>query len=69
MESGIKKEPGYSMIEVQTEAQFYFMGHNIRKLTEQMYDLIKDMACILKGTGDVPDLSINEDHSCTIEMK
>ncbi|XP_022880326.1 pentatricopeptide repeat-containing protein At4g16470-like isoform X1 [Olea europaea var. sylvestris] len=57
-ESGIKKEPGYSMIEVQAEAHFFFMGDNIHKQTEQIYELIKDMACILKDTGDALDSSI-----------
>ncbi|KAK4485005.1 hypothetical protein RD792_007613 [Penstemon davidsonii] len=56
--SGIKKEPGYSMIEVHKEANFFFMGHNTHKQTEQIYCVIRDLTSILKDAGDVPDLSI-----------
>lgn len=56
--SGIKKEPGYSMIEVQKEVHFFFMGHNTHRQTEQIHGLIRDLAFILKDAGDVPDLII-----------
>lgn len=56
--SGIKKEPGYSMIEVQKEAHFFFMGHNTHKETEQIHELIRDLAFILKDASDAPHLSI-----------
>lgn len=55
---GIKKEPGYSMVEVQMEAHFFFMGHNTHKQTKQMCGLIEDMTCILKDNCDVVDFSI-----------
>ncbi|CAL5408184.1 unnamed protein product [Camellia sinensis] len=54
---GMRKEPGYSMIEVQKEVHFFFMGDNSHKQTEQTRDLIKEMTCILKDAGYVPDLS------------
>ncbi|XP_059631803.1 pentatricopeptide repeat-containing protein At4g16470 [Cornus florida] len=56
-ESGMKKDTGYSIIEVQREVHFFFMGHNSHKQTEQIYELIKDMICILKDAGYVHDLS------------
>ncbi|CAK9156830.1 unnamed protein product [Ilex paraguariensis] len=55
---GMKKEPGYSMIEVQREVHFFFMEHNAHKQTKQIFELIKDMTCILKDAGYVPNLSI-----------
>ncbi|KAG8385846.1 hypothetical protein BUALT_Bualt03G0087600 [Buddleja alternifolia] len=57
-ESGIKKEPGYSMIEVQMESNFFFMGHNTHKQTEQIHEWITDLTYILRDAGDVLDLSI-----------
>lgn len=56
-ELGVKKEPGYSMIEVQMEVHFFFMSHNAHKQTEQIYELIKEVTCILKEPCYVPDLS------------
>ncbi|KAA8537288.1 hypothetical protein F0562_027025 [Nyssa sinensis] len=56
-ESGMKKEPGYSMIEVQRLVHFFFMGGNSHEQTEQIYEMIKDMICILKDAGYVPDVS------------
>lgn len=55
-ESGMKKEPGYSMIEVQKKVHFFFMAHNMHEQTEQIYEVIKDMNCILKDAGYYPDL-------------
>lgn len=54
--SGIKKEPGYSMIEVQMEVHFFFMGNNTHKQTEQIHGMIRDLTFILRDPGDVPDL-------------
>lgn len=56
-ELGAKKEPRYSMIEVQMDVHFFFMGHNTNKLTEQIYKLIKEVICNLKDAGYVPELS------------
>lgn len=54
---GMRKEPGYSMIEIQRGVHFFFMGDNSQKQTEQIYELIKDMTYILKDAGYAPDLS------------
>ncbi|KAJ0502239.1 putative thymidine kinase, tetratricopeptide-like helical domain superfamily [Helianthus annuus] len=54
-ELGMKKEPGYSMIEVQKKVHFFFMGHNMHEQTQQIYELIKDMNCVLKNAGYFPD--------------
>ncbi|KAG5574412.1 hypothetical protein H5410_054546 [Solanum commersonii] len=43
-DSGVKKEPGYSMIEVQRQAHFFFMEHNAHEQTTEIYKLVKDMA-------------------------
>ncbi|XP_058196869.1 pentatricopeptide repeat-containing protein At4g16470 isoform X1 [Rhododendron vialii] len=56
-EFGMKKEPGYSMIEVQREAHFFFMSDNSHEQTVQLQDLVNDLTCILKDAGYVPDLS------------
>ena len=53
----IKKEPGYSMIEVQREVHFFFMGDNPHKHTEQIRESITYLNCMLKDAGYVPDLS------------
>ncbi|KAL6567548.1 hypothetical protein OROGR_001216 [Orobanche gracilis] len=57
--SGTKKEPGYSMIEVQTEVHFFVMGHNTHKRTEQIHEWIRDLTCVLKDAevGGDPDPS------------
>lgn len=54
----MKKEPGYSMIEVQKKAHFFFMGHNMHERTEQIYEVIKYMNCILKDAGYYPDFVV-----------
>nr|AYM00700.1 pentatricopeptide repeat protein [Salvia miltiorrhiza] len=56
--SGIKKEPGYSMIEVRKEVHFFFMGHNTHSETEQIHGLIRELAFIMKDAGDAPDFNI-----------
>lgn len=55
--SGTKKEPGHSMIEVQNEVHFFFMGHNTHSETEQIHGLIRELAFIMTDAGDVPDLN------------
>ncbi|GER52859.1 tetratricopeptide repeat protein [Striga asiatica] len=57
--SGIKKEPGYSMIEVQMKAHFFFMGHNAHEQTGLIHEWIMDLTIALKDTDDAPDFSIN----------
>ncbi|XP_057512605.1 pentatricopeptide repeat-containing protein At4g16470-like isoform X1 [Actinidia eriantha] len=54
---GIKKEPGYSMIEVQREVHFFFMGDNTHKHAEQIRESINYLTCMLKDAEYVPDLS------------
>nr|GMC58132.1 pentatricopeptide repeat-containing protein At4g16470-like isoform X1 [Ipomoea batatas]GMD41472.1 pentatricopeptide repeat-containing protein At4g16470-like isoform X1 [Ipomoea batatas]GME15731.1 pentatricopeptide repeat-containing protein At4g16470-like isoform X1 [Ipomoea batatas] len=56
-ESGVKKEPGYSMIEVQRQAHFFSMGHNTHTQTDFIYEVVRDLTCILRDTGDVLELS------------
>lgn len=56
--SGIKKEPGYSMIEVRKKVHFFFMGHNTHSETEQIHELIRELAFIMKDAGDAPDMNI-----------
>ncbi|KAL3627314.1 hypothetical protein CASFOL_028677 [Castilleja foliolosa] len=54
--SGIKKEPGYSMIEMQKEVHFFFMGHNTHKQTEQIHEWVRDLTfisvAIIKSSKD-----------------
>lgn len=56
-ESGMKKEPGYSMIEIQTETHFFFMEHNTHEKTEEIHQLMKDLICVLLDVGYVPDIN------------
>ncbi|XP_047973890.1 pentatricopeptide repeat-containing protein At4g16470-like isoform X1 [Salvia hispanica] len=56
--SGIKKEPGHSMIEIRKEAHFFFMGHNTHSETEQIHWLIRELAFIMKDVIDAADFSI-----------
>ncbi|KAK6149656.1 hypothetical protein DH2020_017181 [Rehmannia glutinosa] len=58
--SGVKKEPGYSMIEVQMEVHFFFMGHNTHKQTEQIHEWIRDLTFILKDADDLEVIGIDE---------
>ncbi|CDP19226.1 unnamed protein product [Coffea canephora] len=51
-ESGVKKEPGHCMIEIQREAHFLFM-----EKTVESYQLIEDLTCVLKDMGYLPDIS------------
>ncbi|KAL6520484.1 hypothetical protein OROHE_017072 [Orobanche hederae] len=62
--SGIKKEPGYSMIEVQAEVHFFVMGHNTHRRTEQIHEWIRDLTCVLKDAGDILDLSFDLEQNC-----
>ncbi|CAH9116946.1 unnamed protein product [Cuscuta epithymum] len=55
-ESGVKKETGHSMIEVQRQAHFFSMGHNTHAQTDLIFEVIRDLTYILKDTGDVPEL-------------
>lgn len=55
-ESGMRKEPGYSRIEFQKEVHFFLMGDKSHKQTELIYEVIKEVTCILKDAGYVPDL-------------
>nr|XP_016511912.1 PREDICTED: pentatricopeptide repeat-containing protein At4g16470-like [Nicotiana tabacum] len=55
-DSGVKKEPGYSMIEVQRQTHFFYMEHNAHEQTDEIYKLVKNMAGVLKDAGDIPDL-------------
>ena len=52
---GIKKEPGYSMIEVQREVHFFFMGDNTHKHAEQIRESINYLTCMLKDAEYIPD--------------
>ncbi|KAL3519308.1 hypothetical protein ACH5RR_017457 [Cinchona calisaya] len=56
-ESGMKKEPGYSMIEIQREAHFFFMEHNTHEKTKEIYQLIEDLICVVNDVGYVPDIN------------
>ncbi|XP_057961501.1 pentatricopeptide repeat-containing protein At4g16470 [Malania oleifera] len=56
-ELGMKKEPAYSRIEVQRELHFFFMGDKSHEESEQICQMIKQITCILKDAGYVPDLS------------
>lgn len=58
-ESGMRKEPGYSRIEVQKEIHLFFMGNNTHKQTEQIYEMVREMLSVLKDAGYVPNLNDN----------
>lgn len=51
----VKKEPGYSWIEVQTEVHVFYMGDNCHKHTEQTYEMIKKITVVIRDPPIVPD--------------
>lgn len=53
--SGMRKDPSYSMIEVQKEVHLFYMEHNTHQQIEQIHKLIKDLSYILKDSGHVSD--------------
>lgn len=55
-ESGMIKEPAYSRIEVQKEVHFFYKGDKSHKRSEEIYEMIIAITCILKDVGYVPDL-------------
>lgn len=57
--SGMVKEPGYSRIEVQEEVNFFLKGDKSHKQSDRIYEMIKEITCILKDAGYVPDLRGN----------
>ncbi|KAK1578335.1 hypothetical protein Q3G72_029451 [Acer saccharum] len=54
---GVIKEPGYSRIELQGVVHFFLMGDKSHKHSEETYEMIKEMTCILKDAGYVPNFS------------
>ncbi|EPS71808.1 hypothetical protein M569_02948, partial [Genlisea aurea] len=53
---GIKKDPGFSMIEVQKEVHFFFMAHNSHREIERILDLLLDLSrTLMRDVGDVVD--------------
>ncbi|XP_058070709.1 pentatricopeptide repeat-containing protein At4g16470 [Magnolia sinica] len=55
-QSGMSKEPGCSWIEVQREVHTFFVGDKSHEQTEQIYEMIRELACILKEEGYVLDI-------------
>ncbi|KAK9132980.1 hypothetical protein Scep_012508 [Stephania cephalantha] len=53
----VKKEPACSWIEVQKEVHMFLVGDKFHKESEQMREAIKDLTCVLKDAGYVPDIS------------
>ncbi|KAF5180244.1 Pentatricopeptide repeat-containing protein [Thalictrum thalictroides] len=56
-ESGVKKEPACSWIEIRREVHTFLVGDKSHKQSEQIYEMILELTCILKDAGYVPDLS------------
>ncbi|XP_041028445.1 pentatricopeptide repeat-containing protein At4g16470-like isoform X2 [Juglans microcarpa x Juglans regia] len=56
-ESGVIKEPGHSWIEIRNGSHFFFKDDKSHKQSSEIYEMLRDMTCILKDTGYVPDLS------------
>ena len=56
-ESGMTKEPAYSRIDIQKEVYFFYKHDKSHKQSEEIYEMIKAIFCILKDVGYVPDLS------------
>jgi pentatricopeptide repeat protein len=57
--SGVIKEPGYSRLEIQNGAHFFFKGDKSHKQSQEIYKMVREMTCILKDVGYVPDFSDN----------
>ncbi|XP_062088144.1 pentatricopeptide repeat-containing protein At4g16470 isoform X1 [Humulus lupulus] len=56
-ESGMIKEPAYSKIEVKREVHFFHKGDKTHLQSEEIYEMIEVITCILKDVGYVPDFS------------
>ncbi|KAF9589299.1 hypothetical protein IFM89_022369 [Coptis chinensis] len=55
-ESGVKKEPSCSWIEIRREVHTFLVGDKSDTQSEQIYEMIKELTCILKDVGYVPDI-------------
>lgn len=56
---GVTKEPGYSRIELQGIVHVFLTGDKSHKHSKEIYEMVKEMTCILKEAGFVPELSDN----------
>lgn len=56
-DTGIIKDPAYSIIEVQREVHFFLQGDKSHKKSEEIYKMIIEMMHILKDAVYVPQIS------------
>ncbi|PQQ00759.1 pentatricopeptide repeat-containing protein [Prunus yedoensis var. nudiflora] len=56
-DSGMRKEPAYSKVEVQKEVHFFLKGDTYHKQSKEIYEMVKLVDCSLKDSGYVPHLS------------
>ncbi|KAF4368768.1 hypothetical protein F8388_021380 [Cannabis sativa] len=54
-ESGMIKEPAFSKIEVQREVHFFHKGDKTHLQSEEIYEMIEAITCILKDVGYIPE--------------
>lgn len=57
-ESGLNKEPACSWIQIQTTTHIFLVGDNSHQHSEHIYELIKQLACILKD-AELPLIKIS----------
>ncbi|XP_074271962.1 pentatricopeptide repeat-containing protein At4g16470 isoform X1 [Silene latifolia] len=53
---GVKKDPGYSKIEVQNEVHVFFKGDNTHVEAENTYQMLNELTCVIKDRGYNPEL-------------
>ncbi|XP_021719809.1 pentatricopeptide repeat-containing protein At4g16470-like isoform X1 [Chenopodium quinoa] len=54
---GVKKDPGYSRIELQNEVHYFYKSDNTHKDTKDIYEMLKVLTCALVDSDYIPDLS------------
>ncbi|KAL2901567.1 hypothetical protein RDABS01_026649 [Bienertia sinuspersici] len=55
--SGVKKDPGYSRIEVKNKVHFFFKGDNTHKDSKDTHEMLEVLTCTSADSGYLPDFS------------
>lgn len=53
----IKKEPGYSCIDLGKESQVFYAGENAHPMEDKIYILLKELDAEMRKRGYIPDIS------------
>ncbi|BBH00650.1 Pentatricopeptide repeat superfamily protein [Prunus dulcis] len=56
-DSGMRKEPAYSKVEVQKEVHFFLKGDTYHKQSKEIYEMVKLVDCSLKDSAHIQEES------------